>query len=275
MDKHKKGSNIRPKKLQIVGECIVCDLPNKSKSVEHIVSESFGNKSYTMPIGSICDVCNNRFSKFEGKALSHTVFVMERAIRGIQTKKGKNVKGQVQGLKIEGSKDFKKNIVNLDGITEDNFKDYSRVTGKAKVRVEGFDKTEVPTSKLLLKMALESLYQSQRKIFDEIDFTELKEFLTNIDTTDWPFVTAQQEIGKFVSIPRYTDKYKLKKLGCELKIYVKSKEECIFKFKYGVSMFINIVNRSTDWVHDYISSEKHAQLYPDHYRRKAGLKEEE
>lgn len=77
-------------------ECIFCDAPNDAKSIEHIISESFGSKDYVMPRSTVCDNCNNRFSKFEDKALSNSIFVFERARLGVVTKKGKNVKGQVK-----------------------------------------------------------------------------------------------------------------------------------------------------------------------------------
>lgn len=79
-------------------KCIFCDNENNAKSVEHIVPESFGNTFYALPKGSVCDDCNNNFSKFEGKALTNTVFVVERARFGVVTKKGKNAKGKVNEL---------------------------------------------------------------------------------------------------------------------------------------------------------------------------------
>lgn len=44
--------------------CLFCknDSTN-SKSVEHIVPESLGNKSLTLPLGYVCDVCNNYFAR--------------------------------------------------------------------------------------------------------------------------------------------------------------------------------------------------------------------
>lgn len=67
--------------------CIFCNLENQAKSVEHIVSEAFGNKDYVAQKGRVCDSCNNNFSKFEGVALSNSIFAMERARNGIPTKK--------------------------------------------------------------------------------------------------------------------------------------------------------------------------------------------
>ena len=73
-------------------KCIICDSEDESKSVEHIVSESFGNKEYVMQKGEVCDICNGRFSKCEQSALSNSVFVMERARFGVESKKGRTAK---------------------------------------------------------------------------------------------------------------------------------------------------------------------------------------
>jgi hypothetical protein len=88
-------------------QCIFCDKDNYAESLEHIVPESFGNKLYVMEKGKVCDICNGRFSKSEGISLANSIFVMERARFGIVTKKGKNVKGKVNDLKIKGDEKFR------------------------------------------------------------------------------------------------------------------------------------------------------------------------
>ena len=105
-------------------KCIFCDIENDAKSIEHIVSESFGNKSYVMEKGRVCDKCNQKFSKFEGNALANSVFAMERARFGIITKKGKNVKGKVDELIIEGDEKFRKTYLSLQGLNLLTFTNY-------------------------------------------------------------------------------------------------------------------------------------------------------
>jgi putative sterol carrier protein len=75
--------------------------------------------------------------------------------------------------------------------------------------LKSFDKSEVAGSKLLLKMALSSIFTSQRDLFKEYDFDNLKDFLMGKNNIDWPFMTSKFEIAKFKSIPRYIDKYNL------------------------------------------------------------------
>ena len=106
-------------------KCIICDSKNDSKSIEHIIPESLGNQHYTLEKGELCDKCNNLFSKFENKALSNSVFLMERARFAVKTKKGKTAKGKIDNLEIEGNKKFKKNHVEIKGLNNDNFKNYN------------------------------------------------------------------------------------------------------------------------------------------------------
>jgi len=250
-------------------QCIFCDQENTATSIEHIVSEAFGNKGYVAQKGRVCDECNNRFSKFEGTALSNSVFVMERARLGIATKKGKNAKGKVENLQIEGHEEFEKNRITVKGLTEENFKDFDPETNTGKLYVKSFDKSEVAASKLLLKMALSSIFTSQRDLFNKYDFTNLKRFLTNKDNNDWPFMTSDYEIDKFKSIPRFNDKYNLNKVRCSLRYREVDANTLLFMLKYGaVSMVINLLDRNIKWTERYNSSDAVSVLYPEHYRKK-------
>lgn len=249
--------------------CIICDKKNEAKSIEHIVSESLGNERYVMERGKICDECNNRFSKFEAKALSNTIFAMERARLGVKTKKGKNVKGKINELTIIGDEEFREQYITVEGLNKDNFTDYNPITKTGKLRVKSFDKSEVATSRFLLMMGIESLFTSQKGIFEKYDFTELKEYLTNKTNTDWGFMTAKNEQGKFKSIPTFFIKHYLKTKKIELKFFEKSENELLFNFKFGgVSMIINLLNRGIDWMSDYKEKEKQSYIYPSHLEKR-------
>jgi uncharacterized protein YlaI len=250
-------------------QCIICDKENNATSIEHIVSEAFGNKFYVAPQGRVCDECNNRFSKFEGVALSNSMFIMERARYGIATKRGKNAKGKVDNIEIQGHEEFEKNRITVKGLTPDNFKSFNPLNGTGELFIKSFDKSEVACSKLLLKMALPAIFVSQYELFQKYDFTDLKEFLTNKNTYDWPFVTSIFDIAKFESIPTFTDKYNLKLIRCSLKYCELNEQTLLFKFTYGgISMVINLLNRSLDWAEQYLNSDSKSILYPDHFRKK-------
>lgn len=71
--------------------CIFCKKDSSnSKSVEHIIPESLGNKHHTLPKGVVCDECNNYFAvKIEKTVLDTPYFQSLRARLMIENKKGK------------------------------------------------------------------------------------------------------------------------------------------------------------------------------------------
>ena len=74
--------------------CIFCHKgSSNSKSVEHIIPESLGNKHHYLPKGYVCDDCNHYFAiKIENELLSQPYFVSMRFRNEILTKKGKLVR---------------------------------------------------------------------------------------------------------------------------------------------------------------------------------------
>ncbi|WP_178989643.1 HNH endonuclease [Winogradskyella schleiferi] len=76
-------------------KCIFCKQEaSNSKSVEHIVPESLGNKTNVLPKGIVCDKCNSYFAlKIEKKVLETDYFKSLRHRNGIESKKRKIPKG--------------------------------------------------------------------------------------------------------------------------------------------------------------------------------------
>lgn len=71
--------------------CIFCKgCSDESKSVEHIIPESLGNKDYVLPKGIVCDKCNNYFAtNIEKKLLEMPYFLVLRHYSLIENKKGR------------------------------------------------------------------------------------------------------------------------------------------------------------------------------------------
>lgn len=250
-------------------QCIICDNLNNAISIEHIVPESFGNQNYVMKKNKICDECNERFSKFEDKALSNSIFLMERARLGITTKKGKAARGKLGELSIKGDSNYRKQYVSIEGLSKENFKNYDSITKRGKLKVKSFDKSEVATSKFLLMIGIESLFTSQKKIYAKYNFKELKIYLNNRSNDDWGFITAKHEYGIFESVPRFSDKLYLKKKNIELRFKEKDETELLFRYRFGgVSMIINLLSRDLEWVKEYKVNEKHTYIYPEHLNAK-------
>jgi len=77
--------------------CIFCKKESSSsKSVEHIIPESLGNKEHVLPCGVVCDSCNNYFSRMVEKPfLDSLYFRYQRFSKAIPSKKGRipNISG--------------------------------------------------------------------------------------------------------------------------------------------------------------------------------------
>lgn len=74
--------------------CIFCHKDSTtSRSVEHIIPESLGNKKHILPQGFVCDSCNHYFAvKIEKDLLEQPYFLSLRSRNNIRTKKNKLVK---------------------------------------------------------------------------------------------------------------------------------------------------------------------------------------
>lgn len=75
-------------------QCIFCHKDTcLSKSVEHIIPESLGNKDIWFPKGYVCDECNHYFAiKIEKELLNQPYFISLRCRNEIRSKKNKFVK---------------------------------------------------------------------------------------------------------------------------------------------------------------------------------------
>lgn len=74
-----------------------------SRSVEHIVPESLGNRTHVLPRGVVCDGCNNYFArKVEGPLLSSGMFRSLRFHQAIENKRGRVP--SARALYVPGSK---------------------------------------------------------------------------------------------------------------------------------------------------------------------------
>jgi hypothetical protein len=78
-------------------KCIFCKkVSDNSKSIEHILPESLGNKEHYLPKGIVCDSCNNYFAtKIEKIVLDKPYFKDIRSRNFIRTKKGRLVPNKV------------------------------------------------------------------------------------------------------------------------------------------------------------------------------------
>ena len=77
--------------MRKIMRCIFCKTDSdSSRSVEHIIPESFGNTDYVLPPGWVCDSCNNYLSrKVEAPFLNSSYGRSSRFSMQVPSKKGK------------------------------------------------------------------------------------------------------------------------------------------------------------------------------------------
>lgn len=249
--------------------CIFCNNNIEKESIEHIVPESLGNERYILKPNCLCGDCNNSFSKFEAEAISKTILGFERARLGIKTKKGKPSIGEVQDIKFTAHDELKKNYITAHGIKSEHIVGTNEKDRTFQVKVPAFDNNAMATSKLILKIGFESIYQSKKCFIKEFDFNELKNYLLKKDNKDWPFITSRVPIHTFKSIPSFFEKYSLKRIECYLNYLHLDSKTILFQFKYGGAHFVlNLLNRNTDWAKEYFAKDKNARLYPEYLMKK-------
>lgn len=143
--------------------CIFCGVDSSdSKSVEHIIPESFGNSTAILRKGIVCDKCNNYFSrKVEGPFLNTDTILRVRQELGLPNKRGKFITDF--GYPRVGQEYVKQ-------ISEDQYlvytkqdKDKNELASAVKEYQEYLHKTDeillrpnIYASRLLAKMAVES-----------------------------------------------------------------------------------------------------------------------
>lgn len=244
-------------------KCIFCtNDSSNSKSVEHIIPESFGSKTKILPKGIVCDTCNNYFSiKIENPLLSDISFRNLRAYYQIPTKKGKipsllgyidHNKDEVE-LKIDNNKPL---IINLRSGKKINYANCS------------FDLTFQPPmklmAKLMAKMALESLAYRQINNSTNEDFIALDEHFDSLrefvrygnKIKEWPIYF--RKIHHPNTIFLFENSWK--QVGFGFDIFHTKRKETYFAFNiYGNEFVINLggpkVKGYEEWLFDnnYIS----------------------
>ena len=249
--------------------CIFCGSTENFNTIEHIVSESLGNKMYTLEKGDLCDKCNNSFAKFEKIALAASIIGWERARNGTPTKNERPAKGLANigaaSVEVNGDAQYRKDIINLKSRQDIVIENYDPKSNTGQFTVNDPDEGEsVAISKLLLKMGIEALFQSQGEIYDDniYDFSEAKKFVLGENKgPNWPFIMIHSYIRNFEDILDSTDiknkKLKDHLLNSKLKIeYLETAEtDMLFKFSINkIGFIINLANKKFDWIGRYIES---------------------
>jgi len=155
--------------------CIFCKGDSSlSKSVEHIIPESLGNSKLTLPIGTVCDSCNNYFAThIEKQILESGEFTYLRFNQEL-----KNKRGRIPEVDIL----FGDNIVKAHRFGKLDFafrsEDFAKIEkylstscqGEMKIPISGKPPNELLVSRWLAKMALEMLAYKCLKVDGLINY---------------------------------------------------------------------------------------------------------
>lgn len=148
--------------------CVFCKQDSKeSKSVEHIIPESLGNKEHTLPSGVVCDKCNNYFAReVEKPFLEHSAIELLRFEEGVENKKGKipPTKGVIfPDAPVEVRKTFKDGIAGEIRVPTEYFNKIANLKSGQFIIPKFTDELSLPNGSILSrfigKIAIEAFAQ--------------------------------------------------------------------------------------------------------------------
>ncbi len=248
-------------------KCIFCPSTEGLEIIEHIVPESLGNKDYIMDNAKVCGTCNAKFKDFENKAQYNTILGYERARLGHKSKRNKPAKGLINGMEWTANIKGEKNLVKAKGVNPDFFKKIG--SDLYELRIPMYDKTNVPISKLLLKIGIESIYNSLPEIAKKYDFSKAKSFLKGEKFYNWPYLIPKTYVSnRFNDFLNSKIANHLKKIGCRLSYRVYN-GYLLFRFKYGGFTGIICLNSTDiDWIEN-LQKEKQSKfvICPENFKK--------
>lgn len=165
--------------------CIFCyEISDGSKSVEHIIPESLGNKDVILWKGAVCDKCNNYFAtKIERPLLDQPYFVSVRHRNFINTKKNRPVPIKVPSPKSPNGYEYVR--MTIDGRTighifENDSKLFSQIlSGQKKHLIVPLIQEPEPDNYILSRFLAKCAYEYLVYRIGEDNFAEFSKDLEN------------------------------------------------------------------------------------------------
>ncbi|MDD2177752.1 HNH endonuclease [Acidovorax sp. D2M1] len=194
--------------------CIFCKQDSStSTSVEHIIPESLGNTEHMLPVGAVCDACNNYFArKVERPVLESPVFRQLRAGMVVPNKKGRIPIWQAE-----------------DGTSRPEYRQMGRFLAKVGLEVLAFKTLAVPSW--------------NDELVDHPALDELRNFARFNEGLDWPFTVRPLHPVNAV----FLEGDEAFELLHEFDILLtRSSEAYLATSIFGVEMVINLGGREND-----------------------------
>jgi hypothetical protein len=180
--------------------CVFCKSDSSSsRSEEHIVPESLGNRSNILPPGIVCDQCNNYFArKVEKPVLDSGLFAVTRFTQALPNKRGRvpMVRGFI-GLDgpVEVGRDPDGKFLPIDVPSEIFQKITTSKTGFLILPTTGPEPDPYIFSRFLAKIALEAMAQKLlgqpvllESLIDDPQLDPIRDYARKGDVkTKWPY----------------------------------------------------------------------------------------
>ena len=194
--------------------CIFCKQDSAaSVSVEHIVPESLGNTDHVLPIGVVCDQCNQYFArKVERQLLDSPMFRLLRSDMAVPNKRGRIP-----------------SWLPVDGTERPDYRQMGRFLAKVGLEVLAFKVLSVPGW--------------NDELVDQPALDELRRFARYNEGPDWPFtVRTLHPVNA-----RFDDDGSQYELLHEFDILLTRASEAYLAISiFGVEMVINLGGREND-----------------------------
>jgi hypothetical protein len=247
--------------------CIFCKQDSSSsKTIEHIVPESLGNKEHALPKGILCSKCNNYFGlKIEKPLLDSDYFRQARFRNLVVNKEGRIP--TIQGLLLPGTVPIEI-LREPDGqsIFPSLERDIPQFLHSLKTNHDG--KFIIPAvtspdhklmSRFLAKIALEVLAFEMLNVVGAIDeitdkpgLDALREYARYGSSANWPFTTRAIYPERKI-FTEGTEQFEV--LHEFDLLYTKSCELYLVIAIFGVEYVLNMAARETDgyiaWVKEH------------------------
>lgn len=183
--------------------CIFCKKDSaETKSIEHIIPESLGNKSFVLPRGYVCDKCNNYFAhEIERPFLEQMNVQLLRFEESIPNKKDKipAIKGIIENEVVTVRKKIINNEVTMGvEVSPELMNKLVKTDGESRLLFPAFDEEQLPphnnvTSRFIAKIAFEALsvrIQNDQTwldyLIDDPQFDAIRNHVRLGTTKNWP-----------------------------------------------------------------------------------------
>lgn len=256
--------------------CIFCKCDStSSRSVEHIIPESAGNKKRILPAGIVCDKCNNYFARrVEQPVLNHSWMRNVRAWEQVPNKKGTypSLVGHIAGTNI---------AVNMrrssSGMLHLNTEKGNDMSALSEVIINGFEQPLIFTvnddppqremSRFLCKMAYEAVAelfcespQGPYHLSNEPFFDNVREYARyGNNFKEWPF--SQRRVFPHDTLMQHPLTNEWVQAGFGFGLFMNRRQETFFCFIfYGIEFVINVGGPSISGYNEWV--DEHAGISP-------------